>query len=147
MSVIAWDGSCLAADKQATNYGYKFTVTKIKKINGSLCGGVGDFSCVNTMFDWIAKGSIPSEFPDIQKDKDKWSPIIMITPDKKIMKYEQSPVPFLIEDKKYAMGSGRDFALTAMELGSNSIESVLIASKFSAECGHGVDSIYLDDFS
>jgi hypothetical protein len=61
----------------------------------------------------------------------------------KILRYEQDCLPYEIEDKKYAIGSGRDFAIGAMEMGASAEEAVLVASKYEVSCGNSVDILDL----
>jgi 20S proteasome alpha/beta subunit len=139
MTVIAWDGNTLAADKRASASGMIFRVTKIKKINGCLVGGSGDLSAVRAMFGWYENGADPSNLPDCQKDKDRWTPLLIITPDKKIFRCEQDGIPFEIEEPFFAIGSGREFAIAAMAMGGDSIKAVELASRFDTGCGDGID--------
>lgn len=145
MTVIVWDGKILAADKRACNNGLKFTVTKIRKINGNLVGSSGDFSPIQAMFHWYEKGADPEKIPDCQKDKDRWTTLLVITPEKKIFRYEQDCFPYEIEEKKYAAGSGRDFALAAMAMGADAVEAVKIACRFDAGCGNGIDTLGFEE--
>ena len=138
MSVIAWDGKTLAADKQMTAQGLKRTVTKIKKINGCLVGCTGDYDGGLAMMNWFENGGA---FPECQKDKERWSNLLVIKPDGGINLYEREPFCYVIEDKFYAMGSGRDYAMAAMYLGKGAVEAVGIAMVFDSNCGMGLDEL------
>lgn len=140
MTVIAWDGKILAADKLALNNGLKRTTTKIRKIGDLLVGASGDTSATMEAFNWVEKGRIPSEYPKIQQSKEEFCCLIVIL-DNKILMYEMSPYPVLYEDKQFAIGSGRDLAIAAMHCGRSAIEAVEIASIYEASCGNGVDWI------
>ena len=139
MTVIAWDGSVLAADKQATNAGLRMTATKVRKINGCICAASGDWDRAQALFEWFARGAKPENFPEHQKNNDDWVGLVVVHPDNTVVKYERTPYPYQIEDKLFAMGSGRDFALGAMATGANAIQAVHIASRFESGCGMGVD--------
>ncbi len=143
MTVVAWDGKTLAADKRTLNCGLIRTVTKIRRIGELLVGGSSDFVTVLEMMDWIEKGSDPEKFPSLQKDKDDWACVIII--DRGVIKlYERSHIPMTFEDSKFAIGSGRDFALAAMHCGKTAKEAVEIAIHFDSGCGNGVDCLELE---
>jgi 20S proteasome alpha/beta subunit len=139
MTVIAWDGKTLAADKRSTNMGLIHTVTKIFRVRGALVAIDGDFAQGLLMVEWIRNGCDPDTFPESQSDDDKWTNITVADKDG-IHVYEQTPCPIHFEDKIYASGSGRDFALAAMHLGKTAAEACEVASIFHSGCGNGVDS-------
>lgn len=142
MTVIAWDGQVLAADKRASNQGLVFRVTKIRRINRDLVGGSGDLSAVTAMMNWYENGAKLDELPDCQKDKDRWTPLLVIkSPLKEIMRYEQDGVPFRIEEPFFAIGSGRDLAIGAMAMGASAQKAVEIASQYDTGCGNGIDTL------
>lgn len=141
MTVIAWDGISLASDKMMVQVGLAMKVTKIKKVRDHLIGVSGNASAISILFDWFDKGADPEKWPDIQKDKDRWSYLLAITPEKKILFYEQDPLPIEIEDEFFACGSGRDYALAAMAMGASAGKAVAVASKFDVNCGNGIDVI------
>ena len=138
MTTIAWDGKILAADKMADIHGYAVSVTKVKIINGNLCFSAGDFDLIQELFAWAQNGYVPSDFPKC--DKETWNPFHVIKPDGTILRYERTAYPYTIEEKTFACGSGRDFALAAMYLGKTAIEAVQIASIFNKDTGSIVDS-------
>jgi len=149
MTVIAWDGKTLAADKQATNNGLKRRVTKIHRIEipgigVALAAFSGELAQGVLMLDWLKRGAKAEDFPTSQRAKEDWSPIIVITAEHGILTYEMSPVPARIEEKLYASGSGRDYAMAAMHLGCDAIKAVQVAIDLDAYCGCGIDSLTLD---
>ncbi len=140
MTVIVWDGEMLAADKQATNSGLKRAVTKIHKVNGNLVGFSGDWDYAQAMKQWLAEGAYPDKFPKHQEDNEKWVGMLVVTPDKKVFKYERSPIPMdMTESGSMAIGSGRDFAFGALAMGADAKKAVEIACLYEASCGMGVD--------
>lgn len=144
MTVIAFDGTTLAADKR-TGFGTAHaTSTKIKRIPQGLVGGAGTVAQIFSMFKWIEEGSDPDKFPEKQKDQENSPVILLIKPDKTIWYYDDTPEPFLIEDKFWAIGSGRDFAITAMHLGYSAREAVRTASELCPSCGNGIDTLEFD---
>lgn len=140
MTVIAWDGTTLAADKRMTNsYGNILTVTKIERIGDRLVGFTGSADRIGAFRRWLENGAQPSEYPENPKDDNVF--VHVITPDGKVYRYEDTPWPTLIEDAVYAAGSGADAARAAMLLGCTSARAVEIASLIDAGCGNGVDTL------
>lgn len=136
MTVIAWDGKWLAADKQSTDVGLRRTTTKIRIAqNGNLMGASGDSGVCEALRLWYDAGAKPADFPD----KDKSSRLLVIDKTGQPWFYDANPTPIRFEGQRFAMGSGRDYAETAMYLGKNAREAVEIASLFDINCGQGVD--------
>lgn len=145
MTVIAWDGSILAADRQSTNNGCKRQVTKIKKIGDSLYGISGSFDRGVTVLNWVEAGKDPEEWPEFQQKDEDYCFLLEIAPGGIIYRYEREPYPIHIEEIQYAQGCGRDYALGAMYMGANAVEAVKAACEFDANCGLGIDILALDD--
>ena len=139
MSVIAWDGKTLAADKRACLWTLIATTTKIFKACGALVAYSGDACFGEEMLAWFKDGSDPLKFPPLQRDKDDWSGLLVVWDSGEIWKYERSPYPLKFPKQLFAIGSGRDFALAAMYLGKTAEEAVEVACVFDSGCGNGVD--------
>lgn len=118
--------------------------TKIRKIDNHLLFAVNDFDCAMELYAWWERGADPVNWPAFQSDKDSWSPLGVIKPDKTIWRYERRAYPLRIDEPYFACGSGRDFAIAAMFLGRNAREAVEVACNFEASCGLGVDVLTLD---
>ncbi len=144
MTCIAWDGKTLAADKRACFGGTINTVTKIRRIGQVLVGGSGETSFIGAMFDWIEKGRVHKDFPDSQRDKDDWQPVIVIEADGTPSIYERTPFPVRNENTFLAIGSGRDYARAAMHLGKTAREAVEVAIALDIGCGNGIDTLSLE---
>lgn len=139
MTVIAWDGITLAADKRSISSGLARTVTKIFRVGNSVVAIAGSLDQGLLMVEWVRNGCNPDTFPDSQKDSDDWATVVVAN-ESGVRSYERTPYPIIIEDTFWAAGSGRDFALTAMHLGKTAAEAVNIASIFQSDCGNGCDS-------
>jgi ATP-dependent protease HslVU (ClpYQ) peptidase subunit len=143
MTVIAWDGKTLAADKRAESCGMKRSRTKIFRLaTGQLMGYSGD-TCVGlAMKDWIESGCLPESFPAAQAAQDHGN-CILITREGVVV-YDNTRFALPVSESFCAFGSGRDYAVAAMHLGKSSREAVEIASMFDVYCGDGVDELTLD---
>lgn len=134
MTVIAWDGKTLAADKRATGDGMANAVTKIKRVGKCLVATTGSLPDGMALLDWYARGAKPADYPSGGMK----AVLIVITADKKILEYNGGH-PYEIEDPYYAMGSGRAFATMAMRLGKTAEEAVKLTCEFDVSCGNGID--------
>jgi len=141
MTVIAWDGRTLAADKRATSVGLARTVTKIQRHGDCLLAMTGDWDVAAEIRAWFKAGAVPSDFPT--KAREDLSSLIVIRRDG-VDLYSTGPYPMPIESEKVAFGSGRDFAEAAMHLGCTAIEAVSVACHFQNDCGNGIDVLALE---
>lgn len=139
MTVIAWDGKTLAADKRAVNAMLARTVTKIKRLPwGVLLGWSGDQDIGSELRDWFAAGADASRFPEAARKGDA---TLMVVERGKVRFYVASPAPMEVEDSQVAIGSGRDYAQAAMALGKTAREAVELACRFDTGCGNGIDTL------
>lgn len=145
MTVIAWDGKTLAADKRSTYGGMICTVTKIQKVNGLLVGGAGEASFIGAMLEWIKGGRVTAEFPSAQASKDDWQTVLVIELDGSTSLYERTPYPIRYEQPHIAIGSGREYARAAMALGYDSVRAVETAMLLDTGCGNGIDTLTLGE--
>jgi hypothetical protein len=148
MTVIVWDGKTLAADKQATDDGIKKTVTKIRRVKsgptkGCLVAGSGPCGQANAMMDWYEQGADPDLFPMYQENEQLGAILTVITPDKKILRYEYCSTPIVFEDAQYCTGSGREVAYGALALGADAVTAVSVACDYFIDCGMGIDKLTL----
>lgn len=143
MSVIAWDGKTLVADKRASYGTTILTTTKIFRVNDCLIGYTGGACMGEQMVDWFKRGMLPEDFPAQQRDKDDWATFVIIWPSGATAKIERTPYPATYEDKFFAAGSGGDFALAAMHLGKTAREAVELACLLDSGCGNGITELTL----
>lgn len=147
MTVIAWDGRTLAADKKATNSGYGETTTKIHRLkDGRLVAGCGQSDKARELIRWLNEGADPKTFPDNSIGEDGCRALILIIDKQgKMYRLERTPLLLELEDKFTAMGSGRDYALAMLYIGKTAVEAVTVASALDDDCGRGIDTLTLED--
>lgn len=138
MTVIAWDGKMLAADKLACNGSLSICVTKIRRCQNMLVGVSGDFSLGVELFEWVEAGRVPAQWPLTQRATDDGCGLLVIE-EGRILKYERSPFPIICEEPFFAIGSGREMAIACMYLGHSAEKAVQVASALLNDCGKGVD--------
>lgn len=148
MTVLAWDGISLAADKQATEGGLRHLTTKIKRIEkgkfkGYLMGGAGCTSQANMMMSWFESGANAQYFPQYQDTEELSAQLLVIAPTGEILRFDFNPIPIVFNDDFYALGNGRDVALGAMAMGATAEIAVKVASDLCSGCGMGVDVLDL----
>ena len=93
------------------------------------------------MLAWYRNGAVPADFPAAQRTEE-WAGLLVIRKGE-ILKYERGPYPVRFEDKFFAVGCGRDFALAAMYLGHSARRAVEVAIALDSGCGNGVDVLEL----
>jgi ATP-dependent protease HslVU (ClpYQ) peptidase subunit len=142
VSVIAWDGKTLAADKRMCFGTMIMTTTKIFRVGDALCAYAGEAGGGEEMLAWFKGGAIPSEFPSRQRTEE-WAGLLVVRRGE-ILKYEKAPYPLRVEDKNVAIGCGRDFAMAAMHLGHDAKTAVEVTIALDSACGNGIDCLTLD---
>ncbi len=143
MTTIAWDGMTLAADRQATVGNAVFMVNKLHRHDGWMLAYCGDSDSGEEMLAWFKAGARPDDFPANQRDNDRFAPLVAISAGQ-ILKFERTPHPIRYPPQKFAMGSGRDFALAAMHCGKTAAEAVEVAALFDPGTGFGVDTMVVE---
>lgn len=146
MTVIAWDGTTLAADKQNTASGYGMTSTKIFKVPAGLIGFAGNVPSAMRMIKWFKDGGGPHTnegYPPFENDRG--AEALLITKDFRVLFYGENcnGYPEEIEENFIAMGSGRDYALATMHLGHNAVKAVEVACSLDVFCGKGIDCMQM----
>jgi hypothetical protein len=142
MTVIAWDGRTLAADKQTTAGGRPRVTTKVYRVPEGLVAMCGSSVASVAVLEWFQKGRPPNDYPAIQKtDKDCGAMFVDWTG--QLWIYEDHPHAIRIENRFDAMGSGRDYAIAALHLGHDARTAVKVACELDVSCGQGIDSFDL----
>lgn len=143
MTVIAWDGKTLAADKMSSSVGYAYTVTKVYRLSdGSIAAFTGGGDHAMALLAWLNGLRLPADYPKAQETND--TSALVIAPTGRVLSYGATPHPQTIEGRYYAAGHGRDFALAAMHLGYSAEIAVKIACELDIYCGKGVDTLTLE---
>lgn len=153
MSVIAFDGKRLSADRQATYNGTKLTIDKIFQPEPHIIlGFVGEHAQGTKMIEWFMSGADPTTFPEPKSDEGAAS-LIVLTKHKEgethpagdpvCLFYASSSVALQVIEPVMAWGSGGQFAHGAMLAGATASKAVEIASTVAEGCGNGVTTYQL----
>ena len=144
MTVIAWDGKTLAADKLACFGATRGTVTKIFRSGSCLLAVAGNLSAGMEMIEWFKAGAVPADYPPGNRTENSGASLIVVRSDRTVWKFESSPAPFRVEGDFCAFGCGDESALIAMECGKSAREAVELTSKYNTGCGNGTDALALE---
>ncbi len=140
MSVVAWDGKTLAADRQGTQGDLVLLACKIRRLpNNDVVAWTGEIERGLALAQWYEAGADPSRFPSFQ-GSENWTRLIVVPAKGRPFIFEQLPFRQTVLDRMAAWGSGRDFALGAMAMGATAERAVKVASRFASSCGFGVQS-------
>lgn len=136
MSVVAWDGSMIAADGRGV-YGDDRLVksTKIWSFDdGEVIAGVGCHAELLRLRD-ILRSPLRTRdaWPSFQKRGD-FNTIIVANQFGAVL-YQEHDIPVRIEDTFFAIGTGSPYAIGAMAMGANAVEAVEIACAHDIHCG------------
>lgn len=146
MTVIAWDGKTLAADKMMRSGETAQLTTKIERYGVWLLGFTGNASVGREMVHWFRNGAEPDRYPASNRKLDEGASLIAVnTETREVWKYESSPAPIKFDSRCCAFGSGDVAALVAMACGKTAREAVMLASQFVVSVGGGIDAIDLED--
>ena len=140
MTVIAWDGKTLAADKQATLNRTTYTTTKISKHGQALVAIVGTYVDGAAMLNWFLSGMDPEKFPKLYNEDDA---CLWVFTSDSIVRFEGSPYPITVEDTIVSDGSGGGIALGAMLMGADAVTAVKLAMERDIYSGGGIDVLQL----
>ena len=143
MTVIAWDGAYIAADRLADEEGHRRTISKLHVVGSEVLTFAGEISMGLLLIQWYRDGADPTKYPERQKTDD-WTRLVVASKDG-VRFYERQPIAIRLEDPFAAWGSGRDYALAAMHLGYSAQIACEVACEYALNCGLGVDVIDLKE--
>jgi ATP-dependent protease HslVU (ClpYQ) peptidase subunit len=109
--------------------------------SGGIVGLAGDGDHALALLAWLDSEREQEKYPAAQKDND--TSALVIEPDGRVLSFGKTAHPQPVEDKVYAFGHGRDFALAAMHCGKTAREAVEIACLLDVYCGNGIDALTL----
>lgn len=149
MTVIAWDGSLLAADRRMVTGGVVTEVKKIHRAGNFLVGGAGPAAEVAYLREWAENDFAPDRHPEklygVRLSDE--AALLAVTDSiggPKVLLFEGGGrTPIVIESPFFALGSGEKFASAAMYLGHNAEYAVSVANALCHWCGNGCDVLRL----
>lgn len=144
MTTVVYRNGVMAADKMACEGSNKSgKMTKIFRVNGYLVGFSGAADCAAALLRWFENGADEEAWPDPYNKEDPESTMLVVSPAGQVMFYERFPVPIIMENEFFAIGSGADFALGAMQMGADAKTALEVAISLDAYTGNGIDMLSL----
>lgn len=142
MTVVAWDGSTLAADRlMVAGETKQHTLKLFRGPDWSRLAITGNLSVARELVLWFQQGAVPDQYPPSNRKLDEGASLIVVDRHGLVRKYESSPFGFDVIGRFCAFGCGAEAALAAMHCGKTAAEAVEIASLYNANCGGGVDTL------
>ena len=133
MSVIVWDGKCLATDRQANDGSMKWEAEKAWYVGTDyIVSGVGMLGSILKMRDWFVNSGDPAAL-DVPHNSAEL--IVVSSEGLSVISSNGTSVEL---SAPMAFGEGREYALGAMAMGATAEEAVQIANEYSLHCGKGV---------
>jgi hypothetical protein len=143
MTVIAWDGKTIAADRLVSCGGIIQETKKLYEgVNGCTLSFSGEGAKGLMMVAWFNDGADPDKWPEFQRG-DNYVALI-VADSQGVDVYYDEPVPTTFTNNFNAWGAGAEFAIGAMAAGKTAEEAVIIANDHCTGCGRGVDVIELN---
>lgn len=126
MTTIAYRDGVMAGDSLVTQNGViEGYVTKVRDIKGILCGSAGNLQDVVMFMRWIEDGMVEDKKPELSEYFEG-----IIVKDNEVIIFENKLIPIFMENKFYALGSGKHLAIGAMANGANAFNAVKIACEY-----------------
>lgn len=129
MTIIAYRDGVMAADTCATD-GFLTNCLKLYKKQGHVIGFCGDVAQAMVFVDWFFNQK-KNRKPDLAQEGE-WEAMILNKDG--VTTWDKSLRPLPISDDFYAIGSGSQLAMGAMEAGATAEEAALIACKRNPYC-------------
>lgn len=144
MTVIAYRNGVLAADR-CTSAGAVHLIQDCKLVSyftaerGVCAGSAGGASADHDFLEWVKAGA-NGDWP---RGDDDWRAIVVIREDDQIRAFEYTgDGRFEIPDGQvYALGSGCELALAALDLGCSAAEAALVAARRMGVAQYGIDMV------
>lgn len=150
MTIIAYKDGVLAADRLMTVNGGTIVgeVRKIaRSVSGYVLGGAaGSAGYAAAFLKWILNEAPPGEEPTPKQGDGLYDRGILIrAADPNVIEVHEPDGTHTINVECYALGSGRELALGAMDFGATAEEAVAITIARETSCGGEVDFFQFAD--
>lgn len=143
MTIIAFDGKMIAADRRIVSGNVISTAKKIFQCADGVIGYAGTAVYAIEFIDWFMNSRIAESFPAFLSGKEMEYDILFVDNKKQVRYYNGTPYPIKSLDKRAAIGNGAEAGMMAMMLGLSAEKAVIEVSKLIPSCGSGVDKIIL----
>lgn len=135
MTTVAWDGKTLAADTcMSDDYAMYFDKTCVLE-DGRLFAAAGNVEDILLAIQWLNDGG---DKPAIESMKS-----IVVNLDGKAVFLDEKLIEIKMYEQYGATGSGSQFAISALSLGSTAEEAVAIAARYDINTRLPITSVSL----
>lgn len=139
MTVVAWDGKALAADRRMCMGSARSTGTKLKRLStGEVIASAGQEGYCLRLERWYATGAVEADWPKPTDEGDRGN-LTILRGDGCYVASWCHPFIMRVEDPFYAWGRGFELALGAMSMGAGAAKACEVASRWDTTCGDGID--------
>lgn len=143
MTVIAYDGKWIAADRQSNSGNLVYPSTKLRRLdNGEVIASTGYVDTCTAIENWYAGGADLDRYPQGQADKERYAVLVVVSTEG-VWEYVAAPARIPIEGPFHAWGSGCEVAFGLLAAGRSAVEAVETAIHYCHACGLGIDAIEL----
>lgn len=140
MTTIAFDGKTMAADLRASSGTRILTVkTKLRRLpDGAIAGACGVLSSCSKLLDWLCDKIEDDELElSVLDDDGNGAEALVAYPSGELYLYDSSGHPTELGERKYAIGSGGDYALAWMEANKKATARSAVKYAMSRDSGTG----------
>jgi hypothetical protein len=141
MSIVAWDGKTLAADRRMVSGELPLEHPKLfyRQEVRWYYAFTGWAEHIEPLMEWHCRGKPQSDYPAFQSGTN-WTRMIVAT-QTELLEYTSTPYPIKHRLAVFtAFGAGRDLAIGAMSHGANAEDAVKIACRWNIFCGGQIDT-------
>lgn len=151
MTTIAWDGTTLAVDRQATTEGnFRYAVNKMQDLSDErgprLFTSCGDQGLNHSVAAWLRAGKPEAAKPVVEEKTQFTGTLVELSAGKPRITMITKHLVFIECDasEPYSDGSGHEYAIMAMHLGVDAVNAVWHTMQFDTTTGLGIDWARLD---
>lgn len=141
MTTIAYKDGILVSDRQATVGNSRKECGKMWAVKGAVIAVAGCLSDGLKFRDWWQNGMDDPDFAI----SDQTSIIVVDLYTGEVVEYDSNMVPMPVFGKAESWGSGCDYALGAMEAGTDAVRAVEIGMKFDVYSGIGLSVLNINE--
>jgi ATP-dependent HslUV protease subunit HslV len=147
MTTVAWDGKRMAADRMITFGAIGVRALRSKIRTGAYHGlpalfaGAGTIIYYEAVIDWLIAGMPDEHKPEMPQTPDSFT--VMVVTEQGVYCYIDSLRPIPLGQIPWALGTGADYALGAMDAGASARRAVEIACARDTGSGLDIDVVTL----
>jgi ATP-dependent protease HslVU (ClpYQ) peptidase subunit len=145
MTTIAFDGLILAADSLCCwgNMKESRDAEKLRFVDGHYYAVTGADGMLDALIAWHKAGAKPEQYPRVGETG---AQLVVINKTLRACIYYEQDQPYgCAVPRRWAIGTGRDFAMGALHAGANAVDAVRIAANLDTRSGGPVQWFNTND--